>query len=150
MPITGSVCLCFQSEHHLGLPAQTAAHRLVFSHSDAGAWEAGEGRPQEPGTHHRQREGRRCQQCPENALQTLQLLHREWAPFDSISRGWAQSSNEVMTLCSHVVFQICRAEDKFNSLVTFLRQHKHEKNLVFFRYVKPCRHVFYESLHITF
>ncbi|XP_067430395.1 ATP-dependent RNA helicase DDX55 [Thunnus thynnus] len=27
---------------------------------------------------------------------------------------------------------ICRPEDKFNNLVTFLRQHKHEKNLVFF------------------
>ncbi|XP_036972825.1 ATP-dependent RNA helicase DDX55 [Acanthopagrus latus] len=29
-------------------------------------------------------------------------------------------------------YTICRAEDKFNSLVAFLRQHKHEKNLVFF------------------
>lgn len=29
-------------------------------------------------------------------------------------------------------YTICRAEDKFNSLVTFLRQHKHEKQLVFF------------------
>ncbi|CAB1318247.1 unnamed protein product, partial [Coregonus sp. 'balchen'] len=27
---------------------------------------------------------------------------------------------------------ICRVEDKFNSLVAFLRQHKHEKQLVFF------------------
>ncbi|KAM6975481.1 ATP-dependent RNA helicase DDX55 [Tautogolabrus adspersus] len=29
-------------------------------------------------------------------------------------------------------YTICKAEDKFNNLVTFLRQHKHEKNLVFF------------------
>ncbi|XP_034565212.1 ATP-dependent RNA helicase DDX55 [Notolabrus celidotus] len=29
-------------------------------------------------------------------------------------------------------FTICKAEDKFNNLVAFLRQHKHEKNLVFF------------------
>ncbi|KAK5606718.1 ATP-dependent RNA helicase ddx55 [Crenichthys baileyi] len=29
-------------------------------------------------------------------------------------------------------YTILRAEDKFNNLVTFLRQHKHEKNLVFF------------------
>lgn len=29
-------------------------------------------------------------------------------------------------------YTICRSEDKFNSLVAFLRQHKHEKNLVFF------------------
>ncbi|XP_070707264.1 ATP-dependent RNA helicase DDX55 [Pempheris klunzingeri] len=29
-------------------------------------------------------------------------------------------------------YTICRAEDKFNKLVAFLRQHKHEKNLVFF------------------
>ncbi|KAM7368630.1 hypothetical protein PAMP_012950 [Pampus punctatissimus] len=29
-------------------------------------------------------------------------------------------------------YTICRSEDKFNNLVTFLRQHKHEKNLVFF------------------
>ncbi|CDQ79101.1 unnamed protein product [Oncorhynchus mykiss] len=36
-------------------------------------------------------------------------------------------------LCNY--YTICRAEDKFNSLVAFLRQHKHEKQLVFFRYV---------------
>ncbi|XP_034752008.1 ATP-dependent RNA helicase DDX55 [Etheostoma cragini] len=29
-------------------------------------------------------------------------------------------------------YTICRSEDKFNNLVAFLRQHKHEKNLVFF------------------
>ncbi|XP_033978943.1 ATP-dependent RNA helicase DDX55 [Trematomus bernacchii] len=29
-------------------------------------------------------------------------------------------------------YTICRSENKFNHLVTFLRQHKHEKNLVFF------------------
>ncbi|XP_070780429.1 ATP-dependent RNA helicase DDX55 [Enoplosus armatus] len=29
-------------------------------------------------------------------------------------------------------FTICRSENKFNNLVAFLRQHKHEKNLVFF------------------
>ncbi|XP_031586626.1 ATP-dependent RNA helicase DDX55 [Oreochromis aureus] len=29
-------------------------------------------------------------------------------------------------------YTICRAEDKFNNLVAFLRQHKHEKLLVFF------------------
>ncbi|KAK7895490.1 hypothetical protein WMY93_020815 [Mugilogobius chulae] len=28
--------------------------------------------------------------------------------------------------------KVCRPEDKFNNLVAFLRQHKHEKNLVFF------------------
>lgn len=33
-------------------------------------------------------------------------------------------------------WQICRTEDKFNTLVAFLRQHKHEKQLVFFRYLK--------------
>ncbi len=30
----------------------------------------------------------------------------------------------------------CVAEEKFNSLVAFLRQHKHEKQLVFFRFVR--------------
>ncbi|KAF7641228.1 hypothetical protein LDENG_00288300, partial [Lucifuga dentata] len=29
-------------------------------------------------------------------------------------------------------YMICRADDKFNNLVAFLRQHKHEKHLVFF------------------
>nr|XP_020511065.1 ATP-dependent RNA helicase DDX55 [Labrus bergylta] len=29
-------------------------------------------------------------------------------------------------------YTICKSEDKFNNLVAFLRQHKHEKNLVFF------------------
>uniref|UniRef100_A0AAQ5YJ91 ATP-dependent RNA helicase n=1 Tax=Amphiprion ocellaris TaxID=80972 RepID=A0AAQ5YJ91_AMPOC len=29
-------------------------------------------------------------------------------------------------------YTICRSEDKFNNLVAFLRQHKHEKHLVFF------------------
>ncbi|XP_074546809.1 ATP-dependent RNA helicase DDX55 [Halichoeres trimaculatus] len=29
-------------------------------------------------------------------------------------------------------YTVCKAEDKFNNLVAFLRQHKHEKNLVFF------------------
>lgn len=29
-------------------------------------------------------------------------------------------------------YTVCRAEDKFNNLVTFLRQHKHEKHIVFF------------------
>ncbi|XP_059213458.1 ATP-dependent RNA helicase DDX55 [Centropristis striata] len=29
-------------------------------------------------------------------------------------------------------YTICRSENKFNNLVAFLRQHKHEKNLVFF------------------
>uniref|UniRef100_A0AAV2IS17 ATP-dependent RNA helicase n=1 Tax=Knipowitschia caucasica TaxID=637954 RepID=A0AAV2IS17_KNICA len=29
-------------------------------------------------------------------------------------------------------YTVCRPEDKFNKLVAFLRQHKHEKNLVFF------------------
>lgn len=36
-----------------------------------------------------------------------------------------------------LVLQICRAEDKFNNLVAFLRQHKYEKLLVFFRSVNP-------------
>lgn len=35
------------------------------------------------------------------------------------------------------MLQLCRAEDKFNNLVAFLRQHKHEKLLVFFRSVTP-------------
>lgn len=42
--------------------------------------------------------------------------------------------------CSRFFFfllQVCRAEDKFNQLVAFLRQHKHQKQLVFFR----CRNV---------
>ncbi|CAL8278402.1 unnamed protein product [Merluccius merluccius] len=33
-------------------------------------------------------------------------------------------------LCNY--FTICRIEEKFNNLVAFLRQHKHEKQLVFF------------------
>ena len=42
------------------------------------------------------------------------------------------SSEWLSTLAS----QICRAEDKFNTLVTFLRKHKNEKQLVFFRCVR--------------
>ncbi|XP_077442521.1 ATP-dependent RNA helicase DDX55 [Vanacampus margaritifer] len=34
------------------------------------------------------------------------------------------------TLCNY--YTVCRAEDKFNQLVAFLRQHKHQKQLVFF------------------
>ncbi|XP_071371766.1 ATP-dependent RNA helicase DDX55 [Centroberyx affinis] len=33
-------------------------------------------------------------------------------------------------LCNY--YTICRTDEKFNNLVAFLRQHKHEKNLVFF------------------
>uniref|UniRef100_A0A3Q3D5M9 ATP-dependent RNA helicase n=1 Tax=Hippocampus comes TaxID=109280 RepID=A0A3Q3D5M9_HIPCM len=33
-------------------------------------------------------------------------------------------------LCNY--YTVCRAEDKFNQLVAFLRQHKHQKQLVFF------------------
>ncbi|XP_023664089.1 ATP-dependent RNA helicase DDX55 [Paramormyrops kingsleyae] len=33
-------------------------------------------------------------------------------------------------LCNY--YMVCRAEEKFNTMVAFLRQHKHEKQLVFF------------------
>ncbi|KAM9841026.1 ATP-dependent RNA helicase DDX55 isoform 2-T2 [Aulostomus maculatus] len=35
-------------------------------------------------------------------------------------------------------YTICRSEDKFNNLVAFLRQHKHEKLLVFFSSTCAC------------
>lgn len=79
--VTSSVCLCLccQSEHHLGPSAQTETDRPVFSHPDAGSGEAGESRTQESSPHHRQGEGCGCLCRPENALQTLQLLHCESA-----------------------------------------------------------------------
>ena len=86
------VCLCFQSEHHPGLPAQTETNRPVFSHSDAGAGEAGEGRPQEPGPHHREGERRSCHRRPENTFQTLQLLHGESARSEA---GLTSTSPEI-------------------------------------------------------
>ncbi|KAL6096484.1 ddx55 [Pungitius sinensis] len=48
-------------------------------------------------------------------------------------KGVAESAVVQKTpsrLCNY--FTICRTEDKFNSLVAFLRQHKQEKHLVFF------------------
>lgn len=65
---TNSLCLCVQSEHHLRLPAQTEAYRLVFSHSDPGAGEAGESWPQVPSPYYSQRERCGCHLRPENPL----------------------------------------------------------------------------------
>nr|XP_057913641.1 ATP-dependent RNA helicase DDX55 [Doryrhamphus excisus] len=47
-------------------------------------------------------------------------------------KGVAASSTQKTPsrLCNY--YTICRSEDKFNHLVAFLRQHKHEKQLVFF------------------
>ncbi|XP_054613516.1 ATP-dependent RNA helicase DDX55 isoform X2 [Dunckerocampus dactyliophorus] len=47
-------------------------------------------------------------------------------------KGVAASSTQKTPsrLCNY--YTICRSEDKFNNLVAFLRQHKHEKQLVFF------------------
>uniref|UniRef100_A0A3Q2QE74 ATP-dependent RNA helicase n=1 Tax=Fundulus heteroclitus TaxID=8078 RepID=A0A3Q2QE74_FUNHE len=48
------------------------------------------------------------------------------------TRRSAALPQEITRKMFALSFQICRAEDKFNNLVAFLRQHKHEKNLVFF------------------
>ncbi|MEQ2169085.1 hypothetical protein GOODEAATRI_021199, partial [Goodea atripinnis] len=45
-------------------------------------------------------------------------------------------------------YTILRAEDKFNNLVTFLRQHKHEKNLVFFSGIMVCTDVMARGIDI--
>lgn len=50
-----------------------------------------------------------------------------------------------LNISSCLLWQLCRTEDKFNTLVAFLRQHKHEKQLVFFRY-KPTN--LSDSFHI--
>ncbi|XP_068191450.1 ATP-dependent RNA helicase DDX55 [Antennarius striatus] len=47
-------------------------------------------------------------------------------------KGVAATSTQKTPSRLSNYYTICRAEDKFNSLVTFLRQHKHEKHLVFF------------------
>lgn len=44
-------------------------------------------------------------------------------------------------------YTVCRAEDKFNTLVAFLRQHKHEKQLVFFS-TCACVEYFGKALEI--
>uniref|UniRef100_A0A6Q2YX69 ATP-dependent RNA helicase n=1 Tax=Esox lucius TaxID=8010 RepID=A0A6Q2YX69_ESOLU len=49
-------------------------------------------------------------------------------------------------LCNYYI--ICRAEDKFNSLVAFLRHHKHEKQLVFFSGVLVCTDVMARGIDI--
>lgn len=68
---------CVQPEQHPELPAQTETDGPVLSHPDSGAGEAGEGRPQEPRPHHRQREGSGCLGHPEDPGPPLQLLHCE-------------------------------------------------------------------------
>uniref|UniRef100_A0A667Y8D7 ATP-dependent RNA helicase n=1 Tax=Myripristis murdjan TaxID=586833 RepID=A0A667Y8D7_9TELE len=47
-------------------------------------------------------------------------------------KGVAASSTQKTPSRLSNYYTICRAEDKFNNLVAFLRQHKHEKHLVFF------------------
>ncbi|PWA26464.1 hypothetical protein CCH79_00001219 [Gambusia affinis] len=47
-------------------------------------------------------------------------------------KGQAASATQKTPARLSNYYFICRAEDKFNNLVAFLRQHKHEKQLVFF------------------
>uniref|UniRef100_A0A672SKR0 ATP-dependent RNA helicase n=1 Tax=Sinocyclocheilus grahami TaxID=75366 RepID=A0A672SKR0_SINGR len=47
-------------------------------------------------------------------------------------KGVAASSMQKTPARLSNYYAICRAEEKFNTLVAFLRQHKHEKQLVFF------------------
>uniref|UniRef100_A0A671NC07 ATP-dependent RNA helicase n=1 Tax=Sinocyclocheilus anshuiensis TaxID=1608454 RepID=A0A671NC07_9TELE len=47
-------------------------------------------------------------------------------------KGVAASSVQKTPARLSNYYAICRAEEKFNALVAFLRQHKHEKQLVFF------------------
>ncbi|TNM92119.1 hypothetical protein fugu_019131 [Takifugu bimaculatus] len=47
-------------------------------------------------------------------------------------KGVAASATQKTPSRLSNYYTICRSEDKFNNLVAFLRQHKHEKNLVFF------------------
>ncbi|KAJ8393984.1 hypothetical protein AAFF_G00055170 [Aldrovandia affinis] len=47
-------------------------------------------------------------------------------------KGVAASSMQKTPARLSNYYTICRTEDKFNTLVAFLRQHKHEKQLVFF------------------
>ncbi|XP_036451452.1 ATP-dependent RNA helicase DDX55 [Colossoma macropomum] len=47
-------------------------------------------------------------------------------------KGVAASSVQKTPARLSNYYTICRTEDKFNTLVAFLRQHKHEKQLVFF------------------
>uniref|UniRef100_A0A8C1T8U8 ATP-dependent RNA helicase n=1 Tax=Cyprinus carpio TaxID=7962 RepID=A0A8C1T8U8_CYPCA len=47
-------------------------------------------------------------------------------------KGVAASSVQKTPARLSNYYTICRAEEKFNALVAFLRQHKHEKQLVFF------------------
>uniref|UniRef100_A0A1A7YH61 ATP-dependent RNA helicase n=1 Tax=Iconisemion striatum TaxID=60296 RepID=A0A1A7YH61_9TELE len=46
-------------------------------------------------------------------------------------KGQAATTQKTPSRLSNY-YIICRTEDKFNTLVAFLRQHKHEKHLVFF------------------
>ncbi|XP_063067455.1 ATP-dependent RNA helicase DDX55 [Engraulis encrasicolus] len=47
-------------------------------------------------------------------------------------KGVAASNSQKTPARLSNYYTMCRAEDKFNTLVAFLRQHKHEKQLVFF------------------
>ncbi|KAI4882326.1 hypothetical protein NFI96_017499, partial [Prochilodus magdalenae] len=47
-------------------------------------------------------------------------------------KGVAASSMQKTPARLSNYYTVCRTEDKFNTLVAFLRQHKHEKQLVFF------------------
>ncbi|XP_017297265.1 ATP-dependent RNA helicase DDX55 [Kryptolebias marmoratus] len=47
-------------------------------------------------------------------------------------KGQAAASTQKTPSRLSNYYTICRSEDKFNNLVAFLRQHKHEKHLVFF------------------
>ncbi|KAF4082176.1 hypothetical protein AMELA_G00148550 [Ameiurus melas] len=47
-------------------------------------------------------------------------------------KGVAATSTQKTPARLSNYYTICRTEDKFNTLVAFLRQHKHEKQLVFF------------------
>ncbi|XP_044631953.1 ATP-dependent RNA helicase DDX55 isoform X3 [Equus asinus] len=81
---------------------------------DAGSGEPGESRPPEPCPHLREGEGPGRQQHPEDPLPPGELLHGE---------PWS---------CFSLVPAVCKADEKFNQLVHFLRNHKQEKHLVFF------------------
>nr|XP_055063977.1 ATP-dependent RNA helicase DDX55 [Misgurnus anguillicaudatus] len=62
-------------------------------------------------------------------------------------KGVAASSVQKTPARLSNYYTVCRAEDKFNTLVAFLRQHKHEKQLVFFS-TCACVEYFGKALEI--
>ena len=71
------------------------------------------------------------QKTPARLCNYYTVSRKTMTPEEPLHGSYARS--KFLSALRRFVTQICRTEDKFNNLVAFLRQHKHEKQLVFVR-----------------